>query len=222
MKNNKLKITILLEVIIFVIILLLVINKEPKTEVIEIEVLPITYQSESNDIIIETAIGKSETVEEKAEQEIAEKLDNIKSIKDKKEWFIQYKKIMDEYSDIFYGSETVYDYFSEDEIYLVQRTVETECYGGDFESKLNVANVIFNRIDNEKFENDLESVVTEPNQFAYGRTEISEDTMLAVEYAFAVEDTTNGCIGFHSNSKTENFNGWKYQFTDSIGHHFYK
>lgn len=186
---------------------------------IEMEVLPITYQSQPDTIAVETM---EESVEEKAEREIQEKLSEIDTVEDKKEWFVEYKKIMDEYADIFYGSETVYDYYSDEEIYLVQRVVETECYGGDFTSKCNVANVILNRIEDERFANDIEKIITEPNQFTYGRTDISEDTVLAVEYAFAVEDTTDGCIAFHSNERKDRFNGWIYSFTDEIGHHFYK
>lgn len=223
MKNIKMSTVMLCNLCCCIAVLFLAIYGisigKTKYAKIEIEVLPITYQSQPEVITVESM---EESAEEKAEREIREKLNEIDTVEDKKEWFIEYKKIMDEYADIFYGSETIYDYYSDEEIYLVQRVVETECYGGDFDSKCNVASVIFNRIDNEKFGNDLENVITEPNQFAYCRTNISEDTVLAVEYAFAVEDTTDGCIAFHSNEQRNKFNGWIYSFTDNIGHHFYK
>ena len=57
---------------------------------------------------------------------------------------------------------------------------------------------------------------------AYGRKNITEDTIWAVMYAFEIEDTTEGALFFHSNNKTNTFNGANYIFTDSCGHHFYK
>ena len=89
-------------------------------------------------------------------------------------------------------------------------------------SKVNVANVIFNRVISEEFDDSITEVVTKPNQFAYGRNNISESTILAVEYAFLNEDTTDGALFFHSNSKTDTFNKAEYVFTDDCGHHFYK
>ena len=140
------------------------------------------------------------------------------------DWYIAYKNVIDKYTEIIDPPETVYDYFTDDEIYLIQRTVETECYDQDFDSKCNVASVIFNRIEdeNKRFGDSVYEVITTPNQFSYSRKNISENTILAVEYSFEILDTTHGCIGFHSNKKTKTFNGWKYSFTDNIGHHFYK
>lgn len=196
---------------------LILIANNNKTEETSEELIPII----ASDITYEIETLELDPIAI-ATKEIQTKMNEIENIEDNMKWFIAYKSIIAEYEGILDPPETVYDYYSEDEIYLVQRTVETECYGGDFESKSNVANVIFNRVNNANFDDDVSNIIKKENQFAYGRTEISEDTILAVEYAFAVEDTTNGCIGFHSNPKTENFNGWKYQFTDSIGHHFYK
>lgn len=142
---------------------------------------------------------------------------------DKKEWFIGYKEIVSEFCNFFDTPESIYDYYSDYEIKLICRTVETECYQADFDSKCNVASVILNRIKQEEtFGDTIEDVITKRNQFAYGRVNISEDTILAVEYAFMIGDTTNGCIAFHSNSKSETFNGWSYVFTDKVGHHFYR
>lgn len=151
-----------------------------------------------------------------------EKIDLLSTIPDKKERYIEYKNIVNEYSDVFDPPESIYDIYTEDEILLIQKVVETECYGCGFDEKCNVASVIFNRIESEVFDDSVESVVFSPNQFAHGRSDISEDTILAVEYAFQIEDTTDGCIAFHSNAKTSTFNGWVYCFTDNAGHHFYK
>ena len=149
-------------------------------------------------------------------------MNQIENIEDRLEWFIAYKNIVNKYSGIFDPPETIYDYYSEEEIYLMQKVIETECYEQDFVSKCNVASVIINRVEGDRvFGQTVEEVVTMKNQFAYGRENISESTRLALEYAFQIEDTTHGALFFHSNEKTETFCGYKYLFTDSAGHHFY-
>ena len=113
--------------------------------------------------------------------------------------------------------------FSDDEIYLIQRTVETECHGGDFLSKTHVASVIINRLyDSElRFGCSITSIITSPNQFAYFRTEIDQTTIEAVDYVLTCGDTANGCLWFHSYNDLGSFYG-EYIFSDDIGHHFYR
>lgn len=221
MKNLKLSTAIFYEVIIYIVIVSLILLCMYKCEIkhnkIEIEEFPITYQQNSD--IGSRSIKQDET--EKASREVQEKLNEISDVEDKKGWYLSYKDLIDSYSDVLDSPETVYDYYTEDEIYLIQRCVETECHGGDFDSKCNVASVIFNRANNSEFGDSVIDVITAENQFAYKRKKITEDTKLAVEYAFAIEDTTDGCIAFHSNEKRDKFNNWDYAFTDSIGHNFY-
>lgn len=145
---------------------------------------------------------------------------NVENLNNK-DWFITYKNLIDEYSEWCDPPETIYDYYSEDEIYLMQRCIETEAFECDFDSKCNVASVILNRIANEEYSNAVNEVVV-PGQFAFGRKIISEDTILALEYVFMIEDTTNGALYFHSNDKIKKFNDAAYMFTDDVGHHFYK
>ena len=114
------------------------------------------------------------------------------------------------------------DAFTEEELMYFYRCVETEVYGADFVSKTHVANVILNRLYSDRFPDDLISVITSPNQFAYSRTNISESTIAACAYAFEIEDNTDGALFFHSGSYSETFNGATYIFTDAVGHHFYK
>jgi len=147
----------------------------------------------------------------------------IESIEDKKEWFIAYKNIIDKYSEILDSPETIYDYFSEEELDLLFRVVQAEV--GDeysFEQKANVAEVIFNRLDHERFPDTLLEILTE-DQFqtisngSYKNAEVSKNTILACEYAFQIEDTTEGCLFFDSN------NTLNYQFVKNDGaHNFYK
>lgn len=156
-------------------------------------------------------------------EEMNQKMEEIKSIEDKKEWFIAYKSIINEYSYIIDTPETIYDCFSDEELDLLFRVVQAEV--GDeysFESKVNVASVIFNRLDHEKFPDTLSGILVY-NQFSpisdgrYKNIEVSEDTILACEYAFSVEDTTDGCLFFDSNNTLN----YKFVFNDSA-HNFYK
>lgn len=157
-----------------------------------------------------------------ASNELNSKMNEFDEYDDKQIWFVEYKELIESYEDVIDPPESVYDYFTEEEIYLIQRMVETETYQQDFMSKVHVACVAFNRYDSDVFSDDMKKIITSPSQFAYGRKKISEDTVLAVEYAFMIEDPTEGSVGFHSGTKTKTFNGWEYVFTDNAGHHFFR
>lgn len=178
-----------------------------KNEELEIELLE--YQEKYSELLSESCVTK---------QELIEPL----KIYDMKEYYLLYKEIEDEYSDDFGRPLNIYDVYTEEDIYYIQRCVETECFDCPFENKVNVANVIINRVNNERFPSTPKDVVTSLNQFSYFRTNITEDTVLAVEYAFMFEDTTDDALFFHSGSYSETFNGAKYIFEDSVGHKFYK
>lgn len=156
-------------------------------------------------------------------EEMNQKLAEIEFIEDKKEWFIAYKNIIDDYSYIIDPPETIYDYFSEEELDLLFHVVQAEV--GDeypFESKVNVANVIFNRFYHERFPDTLSDILVF-DQFSpiadgrYKEVEVTEDTILACEYAFTMEDTTDGCLFFDSNNTLN----YQFVFNDSA-HNFYK
>lgn len=151
-----------------------------------------------------------------------EEMSEIENIEDKEEWYKAYKTITYRYSDVLDPPETIYDYFTYEEIYLMCRVIETECYDQDFMSKANIASVLLNRIHSGEFGNTVEEVITRPNQFVYGRKKITESTILALEYSFEINDTTNGALYFHSGNKKEKFNGANFIFQDSSGHCFYK
>lgn len=161
------------------------------------------------------------SIKEEKQEEFYSKLDKIKHKEDKKEWFLAYKDLTYEYMKWVELPETVYDVFNEDEIKLIWRVVETETYDQDFDSKVNVANVVFNRLKSGEFGETITEVITKENQFAYGRQKITDDTIYAVMYAYEMPDTTYGALYFHSNKKTDKFNKADYIFTDDAGHHFY-
>ena len=151
-------------------------------------------------------------------QSIIEPLKEI----DKRAWFILYKSIQEEYSDYLDPPESIYDYFTDEQVVMMQKCIETETYQCSFEAKVNVACVILNRVEHDEYPTDPIEIITAKNQFAYDRNNVTEDTILALEYAFMIEDTTNGCIAFRSDCSPDTWNGWEKQFTDESGHTFYK
>lgn len=192
-------------------------SQRQKVQILEQEAIISTQEIES----------LKKEVEEMSEEEIKinefqQKEQNLQNIEDKEKRFIAYKKLLKEYSQWIDPPESIEDEYSSDEIYLLQRAVETEVHGGSFEAKVNVACVILNRVSSRKFPDNLTDVITFANQFAYKRTRITEETQLAVECAFMMQDVTNGALYFHSNPKTDYFNGAKFIFKDDVGHCFYK
>lgn len=171
-------------------------------------------------------VNIEEAVEEKSELEIAIENMNadmkaIETIDDKKEWFISYKNIIDNYSYILDPPETIYDYFSEQELDLLFKVVQAEIGDYSFEQKINVANVIYNRVYHERFGETLSEVLI-PSQFAtisngrINRVDVTEDTILACEYAFMFADTTDGALFFDSDGSLN------YEKIDNDGaHNFY-
>ena len=146
----------------------------------------------------------------------------IDMVSDKKEYFIAYKEIVDKYSYILDPPETIYDYFTEDELNMFFCVVQAEI--GDeysFEQKCNVASVILNRINHYKFSDEMFEILT-PDQFEtisngrYKTVEVSEDTILACEYVFMFGDTTDGALFFDSNNALR----YKFLFNDGA-HNFY-
>ena len=192
---------------------------EELTETISMNELEIEQKESEVEVLVDSY--------EKIVNEYSENLENIQSYieplkeLDKKEYLNQYLIMVSQYDDLFDKPENIYDAFSQDQINIMWRCIETETYGADFDSKVNVACVILNRIEHEMFPTDPIEIITKPNQFSYGRHFITEDTMMALEYAYMIEDTTDGCIAFRSDSCPKTWGKWKYKFTDNVGHNFY-
>lgn len=153
----------------------------------------------------------------------------INQIKDKQEWFIQYKEIIHKYQDYIDPPESIYDYYTQKEIELLCKVVQAECgdyYG--FDAQCNIVSVIFNHIDHPDYPNTMKGVLFKKNAFStvssgrYKRQPVTEQALLACEYVFMMGDTTDGCIAFRSDKKPKTWYGWKYQFTDNSGTHYYK
>lgn len=207
---------ILLFMMVSLVIPISNINNRHKNDVAK----PVLLSDITHEIVFEEVIEEPDPYEI-AIQEMQEKMSEIESIEDNKEWFLAYKDIVFEYAEWIDPPETIFDYYTEDEVRLICRVVETETYQCDFDSKVNIANVVLNRIESGEFGETVEEVITTESQFDYGREVITEDTILAVMFAFEFEDTTNGALYFHSNKQTDTFCGKSYIFSDDAVHHFY-
>lgn len=193
-----------------------------KTESVAVQAAVKSTEMSLENFVIEQPVSINFEIDT-AIEEMNQKMTEIESIEDKKEWFIAYKSIIEEYSYIIDPPEAIYDYFTEEELDLLFRVVQAEV--GDeysFESKVNVANVIFNRFYHERFPDTLSDILV-CDQFSsiadgrYREVEVTEDTILACEYAFILDDTTDGCLFFDSNNTLN----YQFVFNDSA-HNFYK
>lgn len=137
------------------------------------------------------------------------------------DFFMKYIDILEEYSEWIDPPESIIYEFNEKELNMMWQVIETETYTADFDSKIHVANVLLNRIKSERFPDEIDKIIV-PGQFASFRKDITNETKLALEYAFHFPDETEGALFFHSGEKTSTFNGANYLFTDNAGHHLYK
>ena len=148
-------------------------------------------------------------------------MNEVEKIEDLQTYYLTYMDVVDKYSDYIAPPQTIYEAFSDQDIVYLWRMVETETCGADFESRTHVANVAFNRLNDPRYPNTLTGVITASGQFAYVKTNISETTKLACEYAYMFPDNTQGALAFHSGRFTKTFCGKQYLFTDAVSHHFY-
>ena len=141
----------------------------------------------------------------------------------------QYNKTLylQEYLSI--TQQSIYDDFDYKDIDLFAQVVEAEATSGDFDNKCNVASVVWNRLRDDKYKDTLNGVLTRPNQFSCvsdGRIHtvtVTEEDYQAIMYTYYICDTTNGCVAFDNvNGNTWSSEHLTAQFTDSIGHTFYK
>ena len=128
---------------------------------------------------------------------------------------------LEEPSDIDGDIEDIPIPISDYDFNLLCQVVECETHGGDMESKSHIVNVIRNRLSRPEWGSTYSSVILEPYQFGR-RSDITQDTIDAVNYALSNPDNTYGSIAFHSGGYSNTFFGYGYVFTDAVGHHFYR
>lgn len=188
-----------------------------------------TYEEEEKvEVNIEEDIATEVEISER-EQEMYDEIVRVSYIEDKKEWFVEYKKLYEKYPEYLAKQEEIYDVFNENELEKLFRTVEAEATHGTFQDKVNVAVTIFNRINHEDFGSTIDEIIT-PDQFSpfmdgrYYEVTVTENTILACEYAYIfgiIEhdalyfDRTNGNSWAHRNLEEVKVNG-------DNAHRFYK
>lgn len=209
--KNRILIILLLSILIALIFAPIYTNGDEKVEEITVEIEP------------------EEDVVSEREQEMYDEMIRVAYIEDRKEWFIEYKKLFDKYPEFLAKQESIYDVYSDAELEKLFRTVEAEATGGTFHDKVNVAVTIFNRINHEEFGSTIDEVIT-PDQFSpfmdgrYYEVTVTENTILACEYAYIFRiiehdalyfDRTNGNSWAHRNREEVEVNG-------DNAHRFYK
>lgn len=135
-------------------------------------------------------------------------------------FYINYKQLLQEYSPYISEPLALEDIYTKEQITYIDKCIETEFHGADFECKTHGASVIFNRIKDPRYPDDPIAVVTQAYQFKYGRDNIDESTKLAVEYADTFGDTAQNCTMFDTNSKLVSYG--EELFCDATGTHYYK
>ena len=108
-----------------------------------------------------------------------------------------------------------------DEFMTICSVVEAETHGADMESKMRIACVIRNRVNDSRFPSSYYGVCTQANQFA-SRWDIEQSTIDAVNAALNGGDITGGALWFCTcGSGCWASQNATYLFTDSVGHHFW-
>ena len=138
----------------------------------------------------------------------------------------------------YYAQQTVREnHMASEDYYSLLQIVEAEATGGDLKSKILIANVVLNRVNDSHFPDKIYDVVWEREggsvQFsptADGRiysVEITEDTYEAVDRALEGEDYSDGALFFMARCDSEEHN--KEWFDENLelmfeygGHEFYK
>jgi len=123
---------------------------------------------------------------------------------------------------------------TDSEYEMICRMVEAEATGGSLSAKVNVANVILNRVVSNDFPNTIEGVLFQKRQFSpiadgrYYSVKVTESSRNAVDIANSTEDTTNGSTFFMVRVYSDISNvTWfdrnlEFVMKDELEHEFYK
>ena len=209
--KNRILIILLLSILIALIFAPIYTNGDEKVEEITVEIEP-----------------EEDAVSER-EQEMYDEMIRVAYIEDRKEWFIEYKKLFDKYPEFLAKQESIYDVYSDSELKKLFRTIEAEATGGTFQDKVNVAVTIFNRINHEEFGSTIDEVITS-DQFSplqdgrYYKVAVTEETVLACEYAYIFRIIEHDALFFDRT----NGNSWAHRNREEVevdgdnAHRFYK
>ncbi|MCM1234155.1 MAG: hypothetical protein NC489_28970 [Ruminococcus flavefaciens] len=221
MKKRILSIVLLAVMLVSLVLPFLVKNSENnEPEIKEVPIVIVTAKPEEDE---DKEIVETVNVEKIAIDNFYDEMEYISKIEDTMEWYKNYKRVIEKYSYIVAPPETIYDYFTEDELDLLFHVVQAEV--GDerytFEQKSNVAGVIFSRVEHENFPDTLSEILIS-GQFStidndrYREVIVTEETILACEYAFQIGSDADDCLFFDSD---ESLN-YKFIMNDEA-HNFY-
>ena len=209
--KNRILIILLLSILIALIFAPIYTNGDEKVEEITVEIEP------------------EEDVVSEREREMYDEMIRVAYIEDRKEWFIEYKKLFEKYPEFLAKQESIYDVYSDSELKKLFRTIEAEATGGTFQDKVNVAVTIFNRINHEEFGSTIDEVITS-DQFSplqdgrYYKVAVTEETVLACEYAYIFRIIEHDALFFDRT----NGNSWAHRNREEVevdgdnAHRFYK
>ena len=124
---------------------------------------------------------------------------------DKQAYIIAYLNIIEDLED---PPEQPQDVMSAEEYDMFCRIVEQEISNGTFDEKVNIVSCIINRYNSEIFPSDWMELFTQKvngvYQFSsygdgrYKKVTVSESTINAINYAYMIENTAQGCTYFRS------------------------
>ena len=181
------------------------------------------YAAEVNEFDDAHEVSEAELADEA--KQYMDLVNELETVTDKYAWYMEFEELMSNCND---PMESIYDYYSDEELILLFRVVEAEVGDlGGFDERCNVASVIFNRLSEWHPDGNLFDVLTK-KQFStisngrYQKVEVSEETIAACEFVFRFGDTTNGALFFESGSNNVHDAYATYIFRDAAGHKFYK
>ena len=114
------------------------------------------------------------------------------------------------YPNLIDPPETIYYYTTDAEFDMVCRVIEAEIGVGNFDQKINIATCIVNRYQND--DKSWKQILTEKHQFttvsnrAWKKVKVTEDTKLALEYAWLFKNKQIGNATYFRSGKDSG--GW--------------
>ncbi len=123
--------------------------------------------------------------------------------------------------------------YSDEDYRILQKIVQAEAGVCDDKGKILVANVVINRVRNNKFPDNVKAVVYEPSQFSpvldgtINRCQVTQQTIDCVNRALAGEDYSQGALyfmnrGISASSNVRWFDGKLTYVMQYGGHEFFK
>lgn len=215
-------ISVILLALMLVSLVTPILVKEAERQEPEIKEVPLVFVTAKPETQ-EVEIVETKSLEKMSMDNFYDEMESLSDITDKREWFIKYKAITEKYADIIDPPESIYDCFKEEELDLLFKVVQAEIGDSeDFIQKVNVASVIFNRLEHERFPDTLEEILVH-DQFSsisdgrYEEVTVTEDTILSCEYSFMIREIENDVLFFDSNNSLN----YKFTFNDGM-HNFYQ